>query len=125
MIRNWPKLLCKKSQAKFQRLVEDIGDKFVVFSHTGPDAGDIVTYVSNGVQSVFGVSKELVIGQPWQSVVTWVPEDADLANHFNIAISCQTLDFIQTIPRCALAGQTPGQKPQPNGRSDDPPHWYR
>ena len=67
------------SQAKFQRLVDDIGDSFVVFSHTGiyhPQRQHILTYVSSGCTSVFGIAREDAIGQPWQALADWV--DADI-----------------------------------------------
>ncbi|QQE67410.1 multi-sensor hybrid histidine kinase (plasmid) [Leptolyngbya sp. BL0902] len=65
----------QKSRAKFQRLVDDIGDKFVVFSHSGT----VLTYVSGGLQSVFGVPPEAVLGQSWADTIQWFPESLDLA----------------------------------------------
>ena len=64
----------EQSRAQFQRLVEDIGDNFVIFSHTFPEG--ILTYASGGVESVFGVSRDYVLGRPWMESVQWVPEDA-------------------------------------------------
>jgi PAS domain S-box-containing protein len=69
------------SQAKYQRLVDDIGDSFVVFSHAGthdPHRDDILTYVSSGFTSVFGSSREAAIGQSWVTIADWVEDD--LAN---------------------------------------------
>lgn len=63
----------RTSQAKFQRLVDDIGQDFVVFSHRG--SSGIITYVSGGFEAVFGVRKEQFIGQPWMEVIPWLPED--------------------------------------------------
>ncbi|MGB3616072.1 MAG: PAS domain S-box protein, partial [Elainellaceae cyanobacterium] len=57
------------SQAKFQRLVNDIGDAFVIFSHTG--LGGIVTYVSGGFEAVFGLQKEEILGNPWGKSIDW------------------------------------------------------
>ena len=64
-----------KSQHQFQRLVDDIGDKFVVFSHTN----SIVSYVSRGVEATFGISPQAVLGQSWQTVINWLPESLQLA----------------------------------------------
>jgi two-component system sensor histidine kinase/response regulator len=77
-----------ESQAKFQRLVEDIGDKFVVFSHTGLEG--ILTYVSNGVESIFGFPKTAVLGLPWAEAIDWLPDDLELAaGHVSdLAASC-------------------------------------
>ncbi len=71
--RRQTELALKESQAKFQRLVDDIGDKFVVFSRTGETG--IVTYVSDGVETVFGLRKVEIVGQPWHTVIAW---DADI-----------------------------------------------
>jgi PAS domain S-box-containing protein len=65
----------QRSRAKFQRLVDDIGDRFVIFSHTGT----VVTYVSGGLQSVFGLPPEAVLGQPWATAINWYPESLALA----------------------------------------------
>ncbi len=65
----------QESQSKFHRLVEDIGDRFVVFSHT--PAG-ILTYVSNGFENVFGQNREDILGQSWLTAIPWLPESAAL-----------------------------------------------
>ncbi len=67
----------EKSRAQFQRLVDDIGDKFVIFSHTGLEG--ILTYVSGGLYSIFGVEREAVIGQCWGNAIEWIPDDQQLA----------------------------------------------
>ncbi|MBD2427265.1 PAS domain-containing protein [Phormidium sp. FACHB-1136] len=64
------------SQAKFQRLVDDIGDKFVVFSIAG---GTLFTYVSGGFQTVFGVPPEAILGRYWADTIQWFPESIELA----------------------------------------------
>jgi len=66
-----------ESRAKFQRLLDDIGDKFVIFSHTGING--IVTYVSDGVNSVFGLKKEEIIGKTWMGLINWLPESLEIA----------------------------------------------
>ena len=65
----------RESRAKFQRLVDDIGDRFVIFSHTGT----VMTYVSGGLQAIFGVPPEAVLGKPWATAVNWFPETIELA----------------------------------------------
>ncbi|WP_320044701.1 PAS domain S-box protein [uncultured Desulfobacter sp.] len=60
----------RESQARFQRLVEELGGRFVVFSHK-PD-GEIL-FMSEGTSSVFGLSREHVQGQRWQDVINWLP----------------------------------------------------
>lgn len=63
----------RESKHKFQRLVEDIGDRFVVFSHTHLG---VVTYVSNGVETVLGQPREAVLGSVWWESIPWLPESA-------------------------------------------------
>jgi diguanylate cyclase (GGDEF)-like protein/PAS domain S-box-containing protein len=91
--RRQTEIALKESQAKFQRLVDDIGDKFVVFSQTG-DQG-ILTYVSDGIEPVFGVRKTDVLGQPWDQVIPWEPEDVTLANNILGIMQNQQLDSYQ------------------------------
>jgi len=63
------------SRSKFQRLLDDIGDKFVVFSHTD----SIVTYVSHGVSHIFGLSSNEIVGKSWATTINWHPESLKLA----------------------------------------------
>lgn len=64
------------SQAKFQRLVDDIGDEFVVYSYL-PDS--TLTYISNGIEEIFGIAKENAIGKNWIGLIQWLPEDLEMA----------------------------------------------
>ncbi|MFC1749307.1 response regulator [Pseudomonadota bacterium] len=70
--RKEAELELKESQAKFQRLVDDIGSDFVIFSHKL--SGGLI-YVSDGIRPMFGVPKDVALGQPWSSLVDWVEED--------------------------------------------------
>ncbi|NOQ64321.1 MAG: EAL domain-containing protein, partial [Methyloprofundus sp.] len=69
-------LVLQQSQIKYQRLVEEIGDNFVIFSHTGL-TGEL-TYVSDAVEKIADLSKEEVIGRPWGEVVDWLPSSIEL-----------------------------------------------
>ncbi len=60
----------RQSREKYQRLVEEVGGRFAIFSHT-PD-GEII-FVSDGIASIFGLPKEEVIGRRWQDIVNWAP----------------------------------------------------
>lgn len=62
----------RESQEKYQRLVEDIGNQFVIYSHRAV-TGE-VTYVSGGIQKMFGLTKEDVIGKSWEGIIKWLPE---------------------------------------------------
>ncbi len=66
----------EKSREKFQRLIDDIGNEFVIFSHQL--SGELI-YVSDGVESIFGLKKQDIIGLPWQNSVRWYQSDVDKA----------------------------------------------
>ncbi|MGF1460903.1 MAG: PAS domain S-box protein [Leptolyngbyaceae cyanobacterium] len=64
------------SEAKYQRLVDDIGDKFVVFSYSSSDRQ--ITYLSSGVNTVFGLPREHILGNSWLETICWLPHSAAL-----------------------------------------------
>ena len=64
------------SKNKFQRLVEDLGDNFIIYSH-GLDG--ILTYASPGIESIFGISRKETIGRDWTKLIEWEPRDLELA----------------------------------------------
>nr|WP_319494055.1 PAS domain S-box protein [uncultured Desulfobacter sp.] len=66
----------REGRARFQRLVEDLGGRFVVFSHR-PD-GEIL-FMSEGASSVFGLTREDIQGQQWQDVINWLPGEKEKA----------------------------------------------
>ncbi|MGL5035509.1 MAG: PAS domain S-box protein, partial [Microcystaceae cyanobacterium] len=85
------------SRSKFQRLVDDMGDKFVVFSHNGFEG--IVNYVSGGVDAVFGISKQEAIGQNWATAINWLPEDISGVTQKIMAMAQGKIDFYQNEMR--------------------------
>ncbi len=62
------------SRKKYQQLVDDIGDNFVIYSH---DLEGKLFYVSNGITSLFGVSKEEVVGKSYGELFAWTQESLD------------------------------------------------
>jgi PAS domain S-box-containing protein len=68
----------QESKAKYQRLVDDIGEKFIIFSHTGKEG--ILTYISGGFESIFGIPTEKFVNCSWGSVVNWLPESIEFAS---------------------------------------------
>ena len=66
----------RESRAKFQKLVEELGGRFVVFSHK-PD-GEIL-FVSEGVSSVFGLDREDLQEKRWQDAINWPPGEREKA----------------------------------------------
>jgi PAS domain S-box-containing protein len=86
--------LLQENQEKYQRLVDDIGDKFVVFSQR-PDV-EQWTYASDGVQTVFGCAKEEVTGgRSWSDAIAWLAESLDQARFHLSRIREGKTDFIQ------------------------------
>ncbi|MGK7889287.1 MAG: PAS domain-containing protein [Leptolyngbyaceae cyanobacterium] len=76
--RKIAEIALQTSQQKFHRLVEDIGSKFVIFSYIQPT--HLLTYVSAGVTSVFGMEKQDLLNKTWQEAIHWLPEDLDLSH---------------------------------------------
>ena len=64
-----------KIEKIYDRLVEDIGDKFILYSHL--NTGEI-TFVSKGFEAIFGIAKKDIIGKTWHKEINWLPECLDL-----------------------------------------------
>jgi len=58
----------QESEAKFRRLVEDLGDRFCLFQH---DLEGNVTYLSPSAQSMLGVDVEKTVGESWRVALDW------------------------------------------------------
>ncbi|HQV88779.1 MAG TPA: PAS domain S-box protein [Nitrosomonas sp.] len=82
-----------ESQARYRRLVEKIGDQFVIYSHKAL-TGE-VTYVSDGMDKVFGLSKEATIGKSWDGIINWLPESRERAYSIITRIVAGEIDFVQ------------------------------
>jgi two-component system sensor histidine kinase/response regulator len=65
----------RESRARFQRLVNDIGDDFCLFSHTADMDGKLL-FLSQGARALFGVDPESAVGDSWRTLVNWHTEDA-------------------------------------------------
>ncbi len=87
----------EESRDKFQRLVDEMGEKFVVFSHGGLDG--IVNYVSDGIYPIFGFFKEDVLGKHWADVVNWLPEELSKAEIRLMSMFQGEQDFCQSEMR--------------------------
>jgi two-component system sensor histidine kinase/response regulator len=87
-------LALQASQAKYERLVDSIGEKFVIFSHKGL-SGEL-TYVSKrGVSHVFGMTKEEVLGKPWFALGQWFDEDVAKVQEYTKLRMERKADFLQ------------------------------
>ena len=65
-----------EAKLKYQRLLDDMGDEFMAFSYT-PEG--VTTYVSNSIETIFGFTREAVLGRRWTELIQWVPEDLEVA----------------------------------------------
>jgi PAS domain S-box-containing protein len=66
----------RKSRERYQRLVEDLAGRFVIFSHR-PD-GEIL-FIGESASSVFGIAREDMVGLRWQEVIDWEPGVVEFA----------------------------------------------
>ncbi|WP_020589211.1 PAS domain S-box protein [Desulfobacter curvatus] len=64
----------REGRSRFRRLVEELGGRFVIFSHK-PD-GEIL-FISEGANSVFGLDREQAQGKRWQDVIDWLPGERE------------------------------------------------
>ncbi|MCI5188361.1 MAG: PAS domain-containing sensor histidine kinase [Candidatus Electrothrix sp. AS4_5] len=90
----------KENQEKYQRLVENIGDKFVVFSQD-PEK-EVWTYASDSLCSVFGCVSEHNQEDkteraeiPWSEIIDWLPESLDQRRFHISRIKEGKVKFIQ------------------------------
>ena len=81
------------SQAKYQRLVDNVSEKFIIYSHRGLEGE--MTYVSDGVINVFGLERKDIIGHRWVDLATWLPEDAEKAKKYIALRMAGKADFLQ------------------------------
>jgi PAS domain S-box-containing protein len=58
----------RETENRYERLVEGLGDEFMIYSH-GLDG--IITYVSPGSKAIFGFSKEEMVGSEWTGIINW------------------------------------------------------
>ena len=79
-------------RAQYQRLVENIGEKFVVFSHAL--SGEL-TYVSDGIKAVMNLTREEVLGKSWAETFDWLPGSRERAYEAISAICSGESDFGQ------------------------------
>ncbi len=61
-------------QQKYQRLLDEMGNEFLAYSFTREGR---VTYVSNSVEAIFGLSRDEILGKVWTEVIEWLPEDVE------------------------------------------------
>ena len=93
--RKKKEMLLQENQEKYRRLVENIGDKFVVFSQD-PDT-EVWTYASDSVCAVFGCTpEERWKGDiAWSELIDWLPESLEQRRfHLSRIKECKA-DFIQ------------------------------
>ena len=81
------------SQAKYQRLVDNVGEKFIIYSHRGVDGE--VTFVSDGVYNVFGLRREDILGKRWMDLANWLPQDVEKAKEYISRRLKGEADFLQ------------------------------
>lgn len=67
----------RKNKDKYQKLVEELGGKFVIFSHT-PEGR--FNFISEGASTVFGLSKEALTDASWETAIAWLPGEQERAD---------------------------------------------
>lgn len=95
--RKHKEMLLQENQEKYRRLVENIGENFVVFSQD-PEK-ELWTYAGESVCSVFGCREEQVKDDrgniAWSKVIDWLPESLEQRRFHLSRIREGKTDFIQ------------------------------
>jgi two-component system, sensor histidine kinase and response regulator len=68
-----------RSQEKYRRLVEELGEKFLIYSH---DAEGRILYMGGGIETVSGMHREDFLGKNILEVLDWTEESIARATHF-------------------------------------------
>lgn len=58
----------ERQNQKYESLVEDIGERYVLYSHA---IDGTVGYINDGIKTVFGLSKEDIIGKSFYKAIQW------------------------------------------------------
>lgn len=82
-----------ESKKKYQQLVEDIGDKFVIYSHKAHTG--VLTYVTGGMEKIFGLNNTEVIGKSWDNLINWLPDSREQAYGVVSDMIAGKIDFFQ------------------------------
>ncbi len=69
----------RDAQNEYQRLVDNIGAQYVVYSHR-PDG--IIDYVSKGMETVFGISPKEAVGKKYSDIISWYPASLELFTNY-------------------------------------------
>jgi len=78
---------------QYEGLVEEIGDKFVIFSYEA--ATGKIFYVSAGITPLFGLSQNEILGRDWTGIINWLPATVKNAQNANKLFLEGKKDFIQ------------------------------
>ncbi len=77
----------EENRFKYQRLLEDLGSKFLIYSHTLE--GEYL-FASQGFKSIFDLDQDQLKGRNWADSIDWLPESIEKAN--------QTVQYFQEDP---------------------------
>ncbi len=80
------------SKGQYQRLVDNMGDNFVVYSH---EVGGKLTFVSDGIASVLGVARDEALGRSWEELAEWRPESLAMARYYREKMLEGAMEFTQ------------------------------
>jgi PAS domain S-box-containing protein len=82
----------RESQQRYQSLIDDIGEKFVIYSH---DLRGELLYVSDGIIHFTGLPKELAIGKSWETLINWLPGVLEEAQDYVVQLATGSQSFVQ------------------------------
>jgi PAS domain S-box-containing protein len=78
---------------KYAMLLQGLGGKFVVYSHTFEGT---LLFISEGVESVFGIKQEDAIGQNYITLIEWTKNSIENSQHLIEQLIDQKSTLLQT-----------------------------
>ncbi len=80
------------SRNKYQALVDDIGENFIIFSHDARTGR--MLFVSDGIENVTGCPREEALGKTWVEIIDWLPGEIERAQAYHARVM-ERGEFVQ------------------------------
>jgi len=69
----------RNSQEQYSHLIKNIGGTYLIYSQK---LNGEITYVSQGAYSLFGLSRQEILGSTWEKLIDWLPGSMEEAHSY-------------------------------------------
>jgi len=83
----------EEANKHYESMVENIGDKFIIFKY---EEDKKISYVSKGIQNVFGLDMNDAIGRSWDELIQWDSDSKDKIIELFHEMTSGKNHFVQT-----------------------------